>query len=77
MPVEIGQTVQISCAGEWLPMIVTHIIDDNYLSGVAFNARFNDKKFLWGRPYREFEGVFKGDGERHWRVTPKPSKARK
>ena len=74
MTPKVGQFVEIAQHGQWLPMLVTHVHSDTYISGVAFSGR--PKEIGWGKPSGDFPNVPKGDGHRHWRFV-KPSKPAK
>ena len=68
--VEIGQTVQLRHTfggrDERLPFVVTHVYDDDTVSGVAFSGE--PGALGWGnRPTQGFPMVKQGDAHREWR----------
>ena len=65
---KIGQTVQININGHWLPFMLTHVMDADIVSGVAFSGR--PREHGWNRCCGDFANVIRGEGHRNWRPDP-------
>ena len=51
--------------GEWLPFLITHVIDAETVSGVAFTG--HPFRVGWSHPVGDFNSVKRGDINRCWR----------
>ena len=66
-----GQMVEIRIGDTWLPYLITHVIDEEIVSGVAFSGRFRDHG--WSHCCGNFGNIHRGEGNRNWRgVEEKP-----
>lgn len=61
----VGDIVEFKQRKESLPMIVTHIHDDDMISGVALSGF--PTRIGWSRGGQEFSNIKKGDDNRNWR----------
>lgn len=64
----IGSRVEFRQGSEWLLMVVTHVHDDDTVSGVAFSGL--PARVGWHRGAMEFANVKRGDQNRNWRPRP-------
>lgn len=64
----VGQWAEIcQPGGRWLPFLITHVYDENTVSGVGFSGQ--PEQVGWGRPTGDFAHVTRGENNRQWRET--------
>ena len=72
MQVEISQMASLRQPKQvWLPFLVTHVHDENQVSGVAFSGMPGALGWM-NRAAQAFDHVEQGDGIREWRMPAPP-----
>ena len=61
---KIGEMVEIN-VDTWIPFLVTHVLDAEIVSGVAFNGKF--RRMKWSRCAMAYENARLGEGHGDWR----------